>query len=729
MAAVAWTRLGGPGEVRWAQVGDAATIAAGTAGGQFYLRRRTGAGWRWEFLGVPPGAENVPDAALVPVDGSDGVVPVVVGGDVKAWLRPPGAATPWTALFGPAPDVEPRFSTVSGDASAIRQGAGLRHTLVISSPAGRPWIRQGLHPDAVWFPIAVNTDWVAWDLSTVFASIAPGSDPQPHVFALASDRESLEFRFKVAIPENSLWTWIDPVGSVPGFMSALTVTAFLDGSGRLQACAVPMPFNGTADMLIGSGRDWRMFDLGQPDAPGDSGFIVSAVVVAKGPDPRPGEPVIMARALNNVWTRTLTGGWQDLGATPSDVDLTSAVEITTADGRERVLTAGISRDADLWTLETDAGGARWEVHGLPGSVTSIVGAYHDSPEPDSSALPVAISVLDENGALWNGRVLGRPGTGLMDPGAGFIGRFEFWTHHGRPAPGVTCTAGVGLFAFPKGTPPGGTWIFTIGSDGHLWARTADRAENWTWVDHGAPPGRSINAGVPPISLRKPPFASPIVHVLADDGRLWMRSRTDNGWLWTDRGVPPGQLIFDIVGAQPAGSATGRFTVAAAITGDGHLWLNLPEGATSRWIDLRTPAPTEKIVAGIGVSDVSVPNGSATLGIVVLGSPSGQVWSHRWSPDGTSQWTAHGRPADARPRGAIGTMQDPGNPAASLIAVIGIDQQLWLTSTTGGGWSRWDPPSPTTTITSGRLENLLHGLPCAMVLDSRHRVHVVTPAPH
>ncbi|GIH25017.1 hypothetical protein Aph01nite_33270 [Acrocarpospora phusangensis] len=729
MPAVAWVRLGGPGEVTWARAGDAATIAVGTAGRHLFLRRRTAAGWRWERLGVPPGTGEVRDTALISIDGSDGLVPVVVGGDVKVWLHQPGtAATPWTALSGPAPDADMSDFNECGDiaAGAIRRSSGLRHTLVVSSPSGRPWLRQGVEPDDVWFRIAAESDFIVWGLATAFASVAPGSPPLPHIFAIGSDRDTFEFKFQVAVPENSLWTWFDPVDPVPGFVPGVTATTFRDADGRLQACAVPSS-EFTADILIGSGRHWELIDLGQPPGPGDSGFVLSAVVAAKGADPAPGEPVVMVRAGDHMWTRTLTGGWRDLGS-PSPgvaVDPASAVEIGTADGEARVLTAALSRDADLWTVESGAQDARWESHGLPCSVTSIVGAYHDSPDEDSSSLPVAVPVLDEHGALWSGRVLGRPDAGFSNPGDGFIDPGDFWTFHGRPAPDVTSTAGIGIFALPKGTPPGGTWIFTIGSDGHLWARTSG-GNGWAWVDHGAPTGGSVKAGVPPISVRHPPSAFPMVHVLADDGRLWMRSFSGDTWIWTDRGAPPGQLIFSVIGATPVRSTAGligRFALAAAITGDGHLWINLHDGTDSTWTDLGTPSPAEKLVAGIGVSTVALPDPGVTVDIVAVGSPSGQVWSHRWSTTGTSRWTPHGRPGDARIHAALGTLQDPADPAATLIPVVGNDRQISLTSSTGTPWSRLDPPPSATTILSGRIHNLLHGLPCILALDNNRRLHV------
>ncbi|WP_068923247.1 hypothetical protein [Planobispora rosea] len=721
MAPVEWTRLGGPGEVIWAKAaGDVSAIAVGTSGGHLYLRRRTGTSWRWEYVGVPPTADEVLDAALLPDEGADGVTPVVVGGDVKVWLHRPGAApTPWTGLAGPAPDPGLPFFAECGDivASTVRRGAVPKHTLVVSSPAGRPWMRQGVDPDGTWFRIAADDDWIAMELATALASVAPGAEPQQHVFAVVRDRQSGDLGLRVAVHEEGVWTWIDPGAPAPDgqHFAALTATGFRDAAGMLLACTVLLTGEGTVSMIIGSGREWQLVDLGRPPVPREIGALVVAL---KGPDPRPGdEPVVVVRVGHNIWTRSLRDDWTDLGTTPQDVAVVSpnaAFEIEAADGGRLIWMAGVSWAFGLWTLQSDAAGARWEDHGRPGPVASIVGAYTDPPLHDTLDRPVVVAALDERGELWNCVTWGNS-TGL------FVSS-ESWVYHGRPAPGVGCAKGVGAITLAGGDPQP-AWVFVIGDDGRLWARTADAA-GWTWVDHGAPAGRSVKSGVAPIAADPP--GAPAVHVLADDGRLWMRSASGGGWSWTDRGAPPGQLIFAIAGAALLPTAQGRIPVAAVVTGDGHLWVSVPDGASFRWTDQGVPAAAEKIVAGIGIEVVTVPGGPPMLDIVVVGSPSGQVWSHRWPPGGTTGWTAHGRPADARIRAAVGTMPDPANPAGCLVVVVGNDHQVWATSSAGGAWSRWDPQFAATTVTGGKAALLLDVLPCALVLDGERLVHAVTP---
>ncbi|TDD93343.1 hypothetical protein [Actinomadura rubrisoli] len=711
MAPAEWTGLGGLGEVTWARAADAAVIAVGTSSGHLYLRRRGGAGWRWEHAGRPPGAVDVLGAALLP--GTPAVLARDSKGDSRVWLHQPEAGRrPWTRLTGPDPDADlERFDSADIALSTTRLGAEVRDTLVVSSAAGRPWIRQGVDPGAAaWLQIAADADWIVVELATALASVASGAEPQQHIFAVTVDRETWdEIALRVAVLENSRWTWINP-GSPPndGFIHALSATSFRDGGGRLQACAAVIGTDDNAMMVTGSGRDWRWVDLGQ--APGRH-RIREAVLTDKGPDPRPGaEPVLVASASpGHLWARSLTGDWTDLGATPREgsVDPTAALEL---DG-QRVWAAGVSSSSDLWTFESDDTGGHWEDHGRPAPAASVVGAHTDDFEILEKRR-VVVHVIDANGALWSCDRWGRSGAGLSDSRG-------FWTRHGQPAPGVTCAEGVGVFTAGIGSARP-TWAFVIGGDGRLWAKRGHRG-GWTWVDHGAPPGRSIKTGVPPFAVDLL-SGRPTVFALADDGRIWMSAE---GPRWIDCGVPQGQLIFAIVGAAAPVSLAGLLPAAVVITGDGHLWITDSDGDAFHWTDLGTPAPSEKIVAGIGIEVVADLPDSSALDIAV-GSQSGQVWCHRWARGRPSHWTKHGRPTDARIRSGIGTMPDPANPSGCLIAVVGGDQQIWVTpSTTPGAWTRWDPRPATTTITGGKAATLLD-MPCAVVLDADRRVNIATP---
>jgi hypothetical protein len=331
-------------------------------------------------------------------------------------------------------------------------------------------------------------------------------------------------------------------------------------------------------------------------------------------------------------------------------------------------------------------------------------------------------LVDGNGAMWSCEVWG-------DGADGFVNPTGTWTGQGPPAADVTAALSVGVLNM-ESSEPRPTWVFVVGSDGRLWARTADDEggqATWSWVDHGAPADRPIRTGVAPIAADV--FGGPpAVHVLGDDGHLWMRRIAGGGWQWSDRGVPPGQLIFVIVGAAAPMSEAGPLAVAVVVTGEGHLWTSVPDGGSFAWSDLGTPTPAEKIVAGIGVEVVA--DGSLAVDVVVVGSPSGQVWSCRWEPGNSPLWTAYGRPADARIRGGVGTVRftdETGERGDTgyLISVIGNDQQVWVTDSRapGGEWSRWASQSTATTIVAGKAVSL--GRPCAVVLDGDRRVHIVT----
>ncbi|TMR06737.1 hypothetical protein ETD83_03470 [Actinomadura soli] len=727
MAPVRWTDLGGLGEVTWARAaGDAALIAAGTSSGHLYLRRREGAGWRWEHAGRAPGAVGVLGVALLPAAGGSGAVaPAVLvrdcKGDSRAWLRSAGAGRrPWIRLGGPDPDLE-KFNMSDIVSATTRHGTDVRHTLVTTSAAGRPWARHDAGPGASWLRVPTDADWIGVELAMTLASVAAGAEPQPHLFALTIDRESfVDQALRVAVLEGSLWTWIDP-GIPPdaGFVQSLSAAGFRDADGRLQACAAVVGGDDNAMVLTGSGRDWRWTDLGQ--APGPD-LIRTAVVVDPGADPRPGaEPVVVASAFSDhIWTRTLTGSWTDLGAAPREaaVDPAAALDLTAAAGRRRVWTAGVSSDSGLWSFESDDTGVRWEEHGRPGSLASLVGAYTDALDIHDKRR-VVVHAIDANGALWSCDRWGSPGAGLSDSRG-------FWTRHGLPPSGAVCAQGAGVFNIDTGfVAP--AWVFVVDGDGRLWAMRGARG-GWAWIAHGAPPGKSIVTAAAPFPADLT-GGQPTVFALADDGRIWMHPAGMGGLPWIDCGGPQGQLISRFVGAAAPIGLAGLLPAAVVITKDGNLWIaDSAEsgGGSFKWNLLGTPDPAETLIAGIGVHVVTAPADSDALDIVVLGAPSGHVWRLRWARGRPLSWTRHGRPADARLRGGLGTMPDPADPAGCLIAVIGNDQQVWVTrSTAPGTWTRWDPHPDTTTIIAGQAETLLN-LPCAVVLDGERRLRIATP---
>lgn len=725
MTTVSWQRLGSPGEVMSARVSaDASTVAVGTDGGVLYLRRRDAAGWRWERVGTTPNDQIVLDAAVLSLGPAGALTAAVIGDDLQVWLYESGATTKWTGLSGPAPDPEDTRFAEAGDlvASSTTRNGVVRHTLTVSSGSGRPWIREGVDPDGTWFRISAPEDWAAMQLATAMASATPEAPPQQHLFAIVMDRTTFASALRIAFRENQLWTWIDPGGPAPsGEEIVLSATTIRDAEGRLRACAVI----GTSEssgvrMVTGAGRQWEWVDLGEPPVPDG---IRAAVLAAKAPDPKAGEePVVVARTGHEIWTGTRSGGWTNHGTTPGDVAVvspTSSVELGEV-GARKVWSAGVSWGSDLWTFEPDeVGGLAWEPHAAPGTVVSIVGGFPDTPDDGVTERPFMVFMIDEYGALWVNRVWGGPEQGFA-LGSGF------WEHHGRPAPGVTCATGAGAHTqagdtpLPTNSPLAPSWVAVIGSDGHLWVRTADPS-GWSWVDHGAPAGRRVKTAVPPIAVSAPPGA-PTVHALADDGRLWMRTVTTAGASWVDRAAPQGQLITVLLGAVILPTPAGRVPLAAAVTSNGHVWVNLPGAGGFPWTDLGMPMPNETISTGIGMEAAA--GGSPSVNILALGL-SGQVWRLHWGPGAAPQWTPLGRPEDARIRGRVGTMPDSATPGGQQVAVVGNDKQVWVRSMTAPAWSRWDPQFDTTVVVAAAVD-LLAAVPCAVVLADDNRVHIVTP---
>ncbi|MDD1061706.1 hypothetical protein NMG29_26405 [Streptomyces cocklensis] len=705
-------------------------MVVGTAGRHLYLRRHTGTVWQWERVGTPPAAQVVRDASLLAVEASGALTAAVVDGGAQVWLyKRQAASEPWINLGGPSrdPSLPESLDTSQIVTSTTHHDTATENTLVVTS-LERPWIHQGVEPDGTWFPITPDANLPVGQLASAPASVAPDTEPQQHIFALLHDRDSPEdSQVGVALRENSVWTWIDPGGPptdeqdepLPtGVSIGLSATSIRDNSGTMHACAVVGTGSfgeTTISMLIGSGHDWRWVNLGRPPVPES---LSAAVVADKGPDPRPGdEPLVVGRVGHTMWTRSVSGDWTDRGTTPGDVavvDPMAAFEDTAATAQRRMWTAGVSSASELWTFASDEAGTRWEDHGSPGSVAALVGAYTDTWPDTAHDHPVRMVVIDGHGDLWSGELGAALDVGFGDE----VNQDWKWSFHGRPAAAVTSAAGIGVLSMNDDYPQP-TWLFVVGSDGHLWARTADAA-GWAWVDHGTP-GTTIGSGTPPIAVN--PADGPIVHVLADDGRLWMRSRSGHEWHWSDRGTPPGQLIFAVVGAAALATAAGTPPLAVVVTGDGLVRVSAPDGAAFAWTDLGTPTPGEKIVAGIGVEVVT----PGTVDIAAVGSPSGQVWTLRWTPGGTPQWTARGRPGEAHIQTVVGTMPDPANEGGCLVAVIGSDEQVWVTATTGPDqtWSRWDPSVPATTVLEGKAVVLLGEMPCSVVIDDRRRVHVVT----
>ena len=709
MADADWTTLGCAGDVSWSRLGpDGVTATVGTGGGLAYLRRPAGDSWRWQVLGLPPGTDNVADAVILPTDEGEPLTVAVVTGsvpgtDVRVWLHQPDTPGSWTALGGPTPVPGAPNHVQSGNlaVATVRRDAGLHHTFVVTSSSERlPWIRSGIDPDGTWFPLATDAARPFEAVAAATAVITPGGEPQAHFFAVIDNPPGVPgVTIRVAVRENAAWVWHEVAAAPTGDGSAAPLTAVTvrDDNGRFLAAV----FRGLASsealahLYLGAGRTWQDINLGT--LPGLRPFS-SGVLAGR----TPGQLTVLGRSRHDLWTRTPATEWTNLGTTPGDAAVVSPDSAVLAGGGLRA--TGVSWDFDLWTVQTGGAAAAWTNHGHPGGLATIIGAYpgplpSDGPEPETITFAV-----DGDGLLWQAEVFGEPDDGLF-------GESSFWIHHGRPAETVAIRAAVGPFAVAS-IRPQPAWVFMIGSDGHLWSRESVAVEDWSWVDHGTPEGTTIASAVTPVSVD----ARPAVHALARDGHLWMRARLGGQWQWVDRGTPHGQLIFSVLGAANLPPNLDGFPVAAVATGTGQVWINQPDGAGFRWEPLDTPTADDRIVAGIGVTMVS----ASALDITAVDA-NGKVWNRRWSATNPGQWASLGSPAGAAITAAVGAIADPAGAARTMVAVVAGDQ-LWLTSTAGGGWTRFEAPEAT--VIGGRAVVVFRRRFAAVLVDGTRRARIV-----
>jgi hypothetical protein len=698
MAEVSWSLLTRPGEVVAAATATETAadgqplLAAATEGGHVYVRHDDGTGWRWEHLGAPPGRTGVSAVACLTPDEAGTVPRVVVGsGDGHVWLAPlPGAPGDWVDLGAPAWDTE-QLSVIS-----MRRPAGLRHVLVAGTNSGRPWLREGLDPDGTWFGIAGDVDWELEYVALAVAATAPGSEPQLHVVAVVRYRETFASAVLVAFRENSVWTWADP-GPPPAGVNALglSATSIRDTTGTVRVCAVigVDPGRSGSDLevglLIGGGRSWRWDVLGHPEG---LDMPRAAVAVHRAVDPADGSgPVVVARVAHDHWRRSPTGEWVSLGAVPGDTTVVNpSICIEAGSGASRVLwETGVSWNGHLWTVRASGDGVPqvvWTDHGIPATIATVVGADIDPPDADGNVLSY-LHVVDNQGALYRSTMNGDT--------AGF------WDDHDRPAPDVAVRTGVGTLTLP-GADGVRSWVFVLGGDGHLWARSRT-GENWSWVDHGQPSGRRVKSALPPV-LAQPSAPAPSVLAVAEDGQLWLRAPMGDTFDWTSRGTPPGHLIFSLVGVAAVPRAGGQELVTAVVADDGHVWLHVPSGATP-WLDLGAPTVTERVAAGVGAALVTTPAGTPVVHLVVVTTPGGHAWTRTWSPAAeAARWTDLSRPDDVRIEAGIGVLPLPHDRTRALVFLLGGQGKLWTRDTLARdpGWDLWDRAPETDTLGDGRV---------------------------
>jgi hypothetical protein len=691
MPGVSWFSQIGPGDVWRAtstvdarSAADPPALVVVTEGGRVYLRTDTAADPRWRSLGGPPGGIWTSAVACVTTDATGTVAPVVVGGDGRVWLVQPGEeAADWVDLGSPAPDTEALA------AATLRRASGLRHVLVVTSDGHRPWLREGLEADGTWFPLPAEAEW-QFDEVALAAAQTPGGQPELHLFAVVSGPGIPGRVLRAGVRENAVWTWIDPGPRPDGQEAgALSATSVRDTAGTVRACALvgASPFtSATADsicVLSGSGRTWAWTELGRPPGDGD----LRASVVARG-DPAAGGPVVIARVGHHHWRRSPGREWEDLGTTPGDVAVVDPLTCLEFGSGEpsRIQTIGVSWDQHLWTVDIDGAAARWRDHGITAAPATVVGTYTDAQEPGTIGLLSHVFLTDTDGRLWESRLGGI--------------QLDSWDDHGLPAPRTGCRTGVGALAIP-GRAGQRSWVFVLATDGRLWARS-EGPDGWVWVDHGMPSDRRINATAAPVAT-EPSAGDPTVPVVGDDGQLWLRTPVGGEWTWVTRGTPPGLLIFRLVGAALFPTAQGSRLVTSVVTEDGRLFVDLRQGPAPGWIDLGTPLPGERVVAGIGAGMVTL-GGVPTLHVVVATAPGGHVWTRSWSPGAAGgNWTDLGRPPGPRLDDGVGVVPDPDDGSGALVFVLADGRKLWVRDSAGrdSEWTAWGLPLRADALAGGR----------------------------
>jgi hypothetical protein len=722
-------RLGAPGELGQGRLAPGGSPIAVWTAGRLYLRRLDLDRWVWDRVPPPAGftlAQGLGETVVLD-EATPGTL-VVLDDQPRAWLRAGGVTPKWTLLGGPPPQTG-EAHWVNGGNLVVSRSPGGRTDLLVSTGDQQLWYRQGLDPDGTWFPLLVagSTGPAGPNLTvaqhgSVYAEAVVGQAPQQHMFAVVNEGGTVSLR--VALRENFIWNWTVPPGAPPDLSQGVNASqaevrlspgAWRDPSGRLLARMLLADRQDNLFLLSGAGHDWTWTSLGGPVVD-DS--VSGAVLADPGPDPQPGaEPVVVARLHHELWTRTVTGPWTDRGPTGGDgkavITPDSAVVLAAGTPQERILMTGSSWRQDLWSAQISADPAvAWENHGIPARLDRVVGAYEAAADPElPGQLPVMAFVLDEYGELWVNRVWGAPGDGLLLSS-------DFWTGLGTPAPDVTCLHPIGAISLPLLPVP--SWVFVVGSDGHLWGAQPidpdDETGLWTWVDLGTPSGTTLLSGVGPDAVGD----VPVIHALGRDGRLWLRA-TDSP-TWVDRGVPGGQLLSSVVGASVLPAVSDQ-PIVAVITRNGHVWLSVPGPAGFTWVDAGQPGPAERAVAVVGVAAVA----DDVLDVVVVGSPSDDLWTLHWVRGTAGTWSSRGRPGSQRIHDVGGIVgATAATPGRATIAVVGFDDQIWIAGTGAAGpaWTPWVKPDPDVPVATAGAAALL-SLPWVLAVDRTGRLVALT----
>ena len=656
MADTQWTDdLGTPGDLLAVQAtggaGGTTDVAALTYAGELWWRRSGPQGWVWEVAGLPPGVGTAAAITAAPLGpAADGAPIGVVGGpDLSVWIHRGGSADPeWTELTGPSNN-----GAILRPLRLAHDGTESRSVLLASD--GVPWLVTVEDATGAFAPVLapapdVPDNWsMTGPAAYVAGSVTAGGAPQPHVVLSVNVHEIWESGMRVGFPDGAVWSWVDP-GPIPDTASTDLIDAAgvrsADGSVEVWVVFGGREQDGPSWVLHGAGRSWSWQEIGRP---ADTVYWPRCIADVGG------QAWVAAQTVDDSWFGwTAAGGWTLLADVPAD-GYAWPGGAATAGGTAPWL-VGLSKQR-LWTWT--AAEPRAIDHGTPVTVASVVGTVPTDGITDHHF------TLDSAGRLWE------------------RGTFPMWIPHGTPGP---------LLRAPVGTLSGSA--FAVGRDEHLWEWRAD--PGLPWVDHGTPVAGGIRAAMAPVELVADDGTTTVeVLVVGADGHLWARV-VDAAPRWEDRGFPPGQLIFGVVGADQAPRpGGGTMSVAAIIGADGHTWIR---AADSAWADIGVPRPGDRAAAGIGASTVSV-GGGWGVAMAVLGSPSGRVAITSWSPGSPpGAWRDVGAPPGVGVRGTLGLAPAPAGDGVRAV-VVGSDGAVW--AGTAAGWTSWGRP-PGSPVVQGRL---------------------------
>jgi hypothetical protein len=266
----------------------------------------------------------------------------------------------------------------------------------------------------------------------------------------------------------------------------------------------------------------------------------------------------------------------------------------------------LGNDGHLWLVVSldDGSTWAWQDQGVPSSTISgnpeAVSQLnvHSPFEQDVFCHVIGndghlyVNSSEDNGKTWNWADRGTPPTTQLAPGeastlAYFDGTNEAiyafavgndsqlytnfgdgttwnWLGLGQPSPSVGVTTVSNYRPTSLTVPPDAAkaiWVFVIGTDGHLYASfSPSGGTGWVWLDRGVPPGTSIQNFLPNALRVGNESKSAVfnwnlfVFAMGADFQLHVDSTPDATpgtgavWTWDSRGAPSGTVLNGLNGA-------------------------------------------------------------------------------------------------------------------------------------------------------------------------------------